>query len=113
MNLPAFTSIARPLLDTHCSRCHNGTKGRATATYDLTFLLDDLGQQLSCDWTLTVARQLPAPAAPVADPLLGEAASLFAEVNPADPSTVHDFKFATPAEYVAFRDGVMPWLSTE
>ncbi len=82
-------------------RCHDGTKGKATRSLSLTALRMG-GAQTACDATLSTANR--------ADPALS---TILSVANPDDPSTAHDFKYATSAEYAVYRDDVLAWLTTE
>jgi hypothetical protein len=102
-NLAAFTEKVTPLLVERCVRCHDGTKSKATKVSDLTTARDLSvgGQQRACDEILKGA------------PDTSERSPIFAEVNPSDSTTVHDFKYPSSMAYMAYRSTVLTWLETE
>lgn len=101
MSLDLFSARVSPRFNQDCVRCHDGTKGKATQLLNLTPLATG-GAQAACDATLSTTNQ--------ADPA---ASTILSFVNPDDPSTTHDFKYATSAEYAAYRDDVLAWLMAE
>ena len=102
-NLAAFTANVTPLVVERCVRCHDGTKSKATKTLDLTSARETTAsaQQLACNEMLQDA------------PNASEMSPIFAEVNPGDTSTVHDFKYPSSAAYMAYRMAVLAWLESE
>lgn len=102
-NVAAFTDEVTPALVERCVRCHDGTKSKATKTLDLSTARDQnvSAQQRACDEMLRGA------------PDTSERSPVFAEVNPSDPTTVHDFKYPSSMAYLAYREAVLAWLQTE
>jgi hypothetical protein len=102
-NVAVFTDKVTPLLIDRCVRCHDGTKSKATKASDLTTARDLSvpAQQRACDEILRGA------------PDTSEKSPVFAEVNPSDPTTVHDFKYPSSMAYMAYRAAVLAWLETE
>ncbi len=102
-NVAAFTANVTPLVVERCARCHDGTKSKATKTLDLTSARETSAsaQKLACDQMLQDA------------PNTSETSPIFAEVNPGDATTVHDFKYPSSAAYMAYRSAVLVWLESE
>ena len=102
-SLAIFTEKVTPALLDRCVRCHDGTKSKATKASDLTTARDSSGpaQQRACDEMLKGA------------PDTSERSPIFAEVNPSDSTTVHDFKYPSSMAYMAYRAAVLAWLETE
>jgi hypothetical protein len=102
-NVASFTQNALPALIERCVRCHDGTKSKATKVTDFTLARDmsPAAQQSTCREALKAA------------PDTSEKSPLFAEVNPGDTMTVHDFKYPSMATYMAYRSAVLVWLETE
>lgn len=103
VNLAVFTEKVTPALVERCVRCHDGTKSKATKTLDLTSARDLSvpAQQRACDQMLISA------------PDTSERSPVFAEVNPSDTMTVHDFKYPSSMAYMAYRAAVLAWLERE
>jgi hypothetical protein len=102
-NVAGFTQQVTPALVERCVRCHDGTKSKATKPLDLTTARDlsVSAQQRACDEMLKSA------------PDTSEKSSIFAEVNPADMMTVHDFKYPSSMAYMTYRAAVLAWLEGE
>jgi hypothetical protein len=102
-NVAGFTQNALPAVIERCVRCHDGTKSKATKATDFTRARDmsPAAQQATCREALKAA------------PDTSEQSPLFAEVNPSDAMTVHDFKYPSAAMYTAYRSTVLLWLQTE
>lgn len=102
-NVASFTQNALPAVIERCVRCHDGTKSKATKATDFTLARDmsPAAQQATCREALKAA------------PDSSEQSPLFAEVNPGDTMTVHDFKYPSAATYMAYRSAVLLWLETE
>ncbi|HVZ35383.1 MAG TPA: hypothetical protein VG963_23310 [Polyangiaceae bacterium] len=102
-HLAEFTKQVMPAILDRCVRCHDGTKSKATKPFDLTSARDQsmAAQQRTCDQVLKNA------------PDTSEQSPIFAEVNPGDPTTVHDFKYPSSMAYMEYRDTVLVWLQTE
>ena len=102
-NVAAFTEKVTPAMVERCVRCHDGTKSKATKPLDLTTARDmsPAAQQKACDQMLKSA------------PDTSEKSPIFAEVNPGDVMTVHDFKYPSAMAYMAYRSAVLAWLETE
>jgi hypothetical protein len=102
-NVAGFTEKVTPALVDRCVRCHDGTKSKATKTLDLTTARDlsVAAQQRACDQMLKGA------------PDASERSPVFAEVNPSDAMTVHDFKYPSSMAYMAYRAAVLAWLERE
>lgn len=102
--LAAFEASARPVLLTDCVRCHNGSKMRATRELDLTALegADPNGRRLACSNVLLTV-----------DPVELGSSIILTSVDPSDPTTEHEFKYRTSAEFATYRTTIMKWLETE
>jgi hypothetical protein len=102
-NVAGFTQHAIPPIIERCVRCHDGTKSKATKALDLTSARDmsPAGQQAACDQALISALDT------------SEQSPIFAEVNPSDPKTVHDFKYPSATLYMAYREAILAWLQGE
>jgi hypothetical protein len=102
-NVASFTQNALPAVLDRCVRCHDGTKSKATKATDFTTARDmsPAAQQSACREALKAA------------PDASEHSPLFAEVNPSDALTVHDFKYPSAATYMAYRSAVLIWLESE
>ena len=98
-----FTEKVTPAVVERCVRCHDGTKSKATKPLDLTTARDmsPAAQQKACDQMLKSA------------PDASEKSPIFAEVNPGDVMTVHDFKYPSAMAYMAYHSAVLAWLETE
>ncbi len=100
-NVATFSARVRPRFTLDCVRCHDGTKGKATKLLNLTALRSG-GDQVACDATLgTTDAESPA------------LSTIFTFVDPDNPATVHDFKYATSMAFAAYRADVLSWLETE
>jgi hypothetical protein len=102
-NVALFTEKVTPALVERCVRCHDGTKSKATKVLDLMTARDSSppAQQRTCDELLKGALDT------------SERSPVFAEVNPSDTTTVHDFKYPSSMAYMAYRAAVLAWLETE
>lgn len=101
VRLDLFSARVVPRFSKDCVRCHDGTKGKATQLLDLSSLRSG-GNQAACDVTLsTSAAENPG------------ANSILTFADPGNPSTQHDFKYATPAEFALYRADVLAWLMAE
>ena len=58
-------------------------------------------QQAACDQALMSALDT------------SEQSPIFAEVNPSDSKTVHDFKYPSATLYMAYREAILAWLQGE
>lgn len=100
-NPELFSARVSPRLLKDCVRCHDGTKGKATQLFNLRELRSG-GLQSACDESLAVS-----------DLANFELSRLLTFVDPGNPSTQHDFKYATSAEFRAYRADVLAWLMAE
>jgi hypothetical protein len=99
--IATFSARAKPRFTLDCVRCHDGTKGKATKLLNLTALRSG-GDQVACDAILgTTDAESPA------------LSTIFTFVDPDNPATVHDFKYATSTEFRAYSADVLSWLETE
>lgn len=103
-HVSAFIEHVTPLFTTHCTECHDGTKIKAVFKLNLFYIKDKSpsAQEETCRYTLATAN-LEAP----------EESTIFTFLDPSNAETVHDFKFETMDEFVAYRTGVLSWLALE
>jgi hypothetical protein len=102
--VPLFQEKVVPHFIKSCApKCHDGTKGMALIDLPMGFLMEDpvswCGAALKLGVTSTIAKKLDAP--------------LLTSSDPANLAHKHEFKYMTAAEFNAFRDDVMVWITAE
>jgi hypothetical protein len=103
-HVSAFTEHVTPVFSSTCTECHDGTKIKAVFRLNLIDVedLSPAAQQATCDFTLATADR----GAP-------EESTIFTFLDPENSATVHDFKFESVEEFVAYREAVLTWLRLE
>jgi len=98
-----FAAIAQPLLSANCVSCHGGGNAGATGAVDMTSVndLSDAGQGAACAQILSRVN--------LADP---PNSGVFLAPDPGS-GTGHSFKFPAVADFIAYRDGMLPWITAE